>query len=168
MVDGGRQSIDRMTSATDYHPLSTNDYPTIRNHAMAVHTMTRVHFLPFLLLSLFFVACSGSRSGGAGSGMVHHVVMCWLKEPGNAEAREQLIRASHALESVPGVVRVHAGTALPSDRPVVDDSFDVGIVIVLKDTAALPDYLEHPTHRDLVGSVLQPFTQRVLIYDIVE
>lgn len=119
------------------------------------------------LLALSFAACSASKGGESAPGTVQHVVFCWLKEPGNEEARRKLIEASYSLTSIPGVVRVHAGTTLPSDRPVVDDSFDVGIVIVLENEEALPAYLENPAHKELVAAVLQPLTSRVLIYDIV-
>lgn len=124
-----------------------------------------------LALALTFAACTSStssKSGKAGSGMVQHVVLCWLKEPGNEQARQSLIDATYRLSSIPGVVRAHAGPAVPSDRPMVDASFDVGIVIVLENTAALPAYLQHPTHKQLLATVLQPLTERVLIYDIVE
>ena len=115
-----------------------------------------------------FVACSSSRNGSPGSGRVYHVVLCWLKDSGSADARRQLIDASYKLQSIPGVLEVHAGSAFPSERPIVDDSFDVGIVFVLKDREALAAYLENPTHKQVVATVLKPLAARVLIYDIQE
>lgn len=135
---------------------------------LTVRTGPPGRLLVSVACALALASCSSSRNGGADSGTVQHVVFCWLKEPGNNEARQKLIDASYRLASIPGVVRVHAGQTLPSERPVVDDSFDVGIVIVLENEAALPLYLEHPLHKELLATVLQPLTERVLIYDVIE
>ena len=129
-------------------------------------------YLPFLLpiLPLLFYACTGSGSASAGrgtSGGIEHVVLCWLKNPGSQEDRNRLIASATELETIPGVISVSAGPPLPSDRTVVDDSFDVGFVIVLKDSAALSAYLTHPTHLAAVRNILAPLVARTLIYDIV-
>ena len=117
---------------------------------------------------LSFAGCSSSEHSLRKAGQIQHVVMCWLKEPGNEEGRKKVIEASFGLRSIPGVVDVHAGPPLPSERPVVDDSFDVGVVIVLEDQTALSRYLGHPTHKAAVAEVLGPLSERILIYDIVE
>jgi hypothetical protein len=98
---------------------------------------------------------------------VHHVVICWLKEPGNPAAMEELVRVSKRFVEIPGVVSVSAGPTLPSDRPVVDSSYDVGILIVLQDEAALQTYLEHPIHRQALRETLQPLVDRIVVYDFV-
>ncbi len=127
-----------------------------------------IFFLALGLLLLFFGGCSSADQTVRRPGQIQHVVLCWLKEPGNAEARQRVVEASHTLKSIPGVVAVHAGAPLPSERPVVDDSFDVGVVIVVKDAGALQTYLEHPTHKKAVSEVLGPLSERILIYDILE
>lgn len=104
----------------------------------------------------------------AGPGVVHHLVICWLKEPGNAERRQQLIDASNTFRAIPGVLRVSAGRVLPSERPVVDSSYDVAVEIVLKDAAALERYLRDPRHVQAGREVLTPLTAKVVIYDFTE
>lgn len=101
-------------------------------------------------------------------GRVQHVVMLWLKEPGNAEARAALIRGSLELAAIPGVISIAAGTPLPSERPQVDDSFDVGVVFVFENAEAMHAYLAHPDHQRAVAEVLAPAVDRMLVYDIVE
>lgn len=101
-------------------------------------------------------------------GRVQHVVMLWLKEPGNAEARAKLIRASLELQSIPGVLSIAAGAALPSERPLVDDSFDVGVVFVFESAEAMHAYLAHPDHQRTVAEVVAPVVDRMLVYDFVE
>jgi hypothetical protein len=96
---------------------------------------------------------------------VTHVVLCWLKTPGDESQRKQLIDASRSFQKIPGVSLIAAGTAIPSTRPVVDSSFDVAIVMMFEDEAALRAYDAHPIHRQAVQDLLRPLTQRIQIYD---
>jgi heme-degrading monooxygenase HmoA len=104
---------------------------------------------------------------GRDSQPVEHVVVCWLKAPGNAAHRTQLIEASTAFRKVPGVKRVTAGVALQSSRPVVDDSFDVAVIITFADADALAAYEASDAHKEAVAKVLRPLVQRFVGYDIV-
>ena len=97
---------------------------------------------------------------------VTHVVFCWLKNPGNDADRQKLIDESDKFRKIPGVVSVTAGRAIPSTRPVVDSSFDVGVIITFKDEAALKAYETNPIHVKAVKDVLKPLSAKLLIYDI--
>jgi len=101
-------------------------------------------------------------------GAVTHVVLCWLKPPGDEAARQKIIDTSRTFATIPGVVSVTAGRALPSTRPVVDSSFDVAIVIRFTDEAALRAYDSHPTHKKAVDGVLKTLAGKSLIYDFVD
>ncbi len=57
------------------------------------------------------------------------------------------------------------GTAVASERPIVDSSFDVALVISFTDKAALDSYLTHPLHVQLVEQTLKPLVERILVYD---
>jgi hypothetical protein len=125
-----------------------------------------------LSLALLLIAAACSKppapppsADKATPATVHHVVVCWLKEPGNEIARAQLIGTSLGFKDLPGVVDVHAGTPLPSDRPVVDDSFDVAITMTFRDEAALRAYETHPAHKAAVENILKPLVARFVIYD---
>ncbi len=96
---------------------------------------------------------------------VTHVVLCWLKTPGDEAARRRVIEASHTFITMPGVVSVTAGTALLSTRPAVDPSFDVGVVMTFTDEAALRAYDAHPHHKRAVEEVLKPLVGKLVIYD---
>ena len=80
---------------------------------------------------------------------------------------QKLIDASYKLAAIPGVVNVLAGSPLPSERPVVDDSFDVGIIMVFENSDALHQYLENPIHKKATAEILAPLSERILIYDVV-
>jgi hypothetical protein len=97
---------------------------------------------------------------------VTHVVFVWLKAPGDAEARKKVVATSRTFATIPGVVSVNTGTALPSTRPVVDSSYDVAILMTFTDEAALRAYDQHPTHKKAVDEVLKPLAAKLQIYDI--
>ena len=123
----------------------------------------------FLLAAV--IVSAGCREAGereAASGTVRHVVICWLKEPGDRAARERIIEVSRGFAEIPGVLDVQAGRVLPSDRAIVDSTFDVAIVISFPDARALADYLEHPRHEEALRETLRPLVERIVVYDFVE
>jgi len=104
----------------------------------------------------------------AAKGKIHHVVLCWLKEPAYDEARNKIIAVSKQFKNIPGVLNVSVGRVLPSDRPVVDDSFDVAMVMTFADEKAMNAYINHPEHEKATRDVLLPLVKKILIYDFTE
>ena len=96
---------------------------------------------------------------------VSHVVVAWLKEPGNAQMREQFINASRALEQLPGVLSRHVSAAIPSERPKVDDTFDVAVTVTFKNAQALTNYMKSQKHKKMLKDQLKPLVNRVVIYN---
>ncbi|HEX8523189.1 MAG TPA: Dabb family protein [Tepidisphaeraceae bacterium] len=97
---------------------------------------------------------------------ITHVVICWLKQPGNAQIRQQLITESKKLRDIPGVVDVSAGTAIPSTRPVVDSSYDLALVFTFRNEQDLNHYLTHPRHQQLLKDHIRPQVDHYKVYDI--
>jgi hypothetical protein len=122
--------------------------------------------IPSLRVLLCLLLCLPlSFSAGADSQPLEHVVIVWLKQPGDQDAQRRIIAASQALTSIPGVVALRVGTAVASERPIVDSSFDVALVVSFSDRAALDSYLTHPLHVQLVETTLKPLVERILVYD---
>jgi hypothetical protein len=96
---------------------------------------------------------------------VAHVVLVWLKKPGDPAGRDAIVRSSKSLWSIPGVVSVRAGPAIPSDREVVDSTYDVGLVVLFSDEAAMRAYGSHPVHQRMVEEVIKPHVERYRVYD---
>jgi hypothetical protein len=120
-----------------------------------------------LTLLVSMSACTSARKDARPpSGTVAHVVVCWLKQPGDEAARQAMIDRSREFATLPGVVRVTAGRAIPSDRPTVDSSYDVAVLITFRDRAALQAYDVHPIHRKAVAEVLKPLAAKVVLYDL--
>jgi hypothetical protein len=96
---------------------------------------------------------------------LEHIVIVWLQEPGNAEHRARIISESQVLREIPGVTGLRAGNMLPSQRPIVDSSYDVALIVSLQDASALADYLSHPLHVKLVEETLKPLVKQIQVYD---
>lgn len=96
---------------------------------------------------------------------IHHVVLCWLKEPGNLDHQSKIIEATKTFRDIPGVLDAQAGTTVPSNRAIVDDSFDVGILIIVADEDSLRSYLEHPVHQEAKNEILVPLVDKIVVYD---
>ena len=127
--------------------------------------MLKRYVLPSLVL-LSLTACSNVHCPFQPAGQVNHVVICWLKDPGNEAQRQQIIDRSNDFKKIPGVISVRAGRAIPSTRPVVDSTFDVALVVTFKDEAAMRAYDRNPIHVKAVNEVLKPLAGKLVIYDI--
>jgi hypothetical protein len=119
-----------------------------------------------LLTLLASTGCSGF--GSRHDGALQHVVLIWLKDAGNAGQRAKIIEVSKSFLDIPGVLDVQAGKAVASDRDIVDDSFDVGLLVVVPDERRLAEYLAHPIHQRAKNDVLLPLVEKILVYDIRE
>ena len=96
---------------------------------------------------------------------VVHVVMVWLKEPGNAEHRQRIVDAARGFEAIPGVIDVSVGEVVPSDRPIVDDSFDVGLYLTFSSVEAMQTYLADDRHQQALREIFRPLSERYIVYD---
>lgn len=121
------------------------------------------------LMMIFLIAMAGCSTLREPHGdRVHHVVVCWLKDSGNAAERSQIMEASRLFREIPGVVDVRVGEVLPSDRDIVDDSFDVAITVSFANAHSLAEYLVHPIHQKARDEVLLPVVSRIVVYDFKE
>lgn len=97
--------------------------------------------------------------------MFSHVVMFWT-DPAQPNAADELIAgANQYLRDIPGVVFFHVGKMVPSHRPVVEQSYQVGLNVVFKDKAAQDAYQDHPAHVEFVQKIFKRVCSKVVIYD---
>ena len=99
---------------------------------------------------------------------INHVVLCWLKEPGNTVHRQQIIHQSKQFSQIPGVLEIRTGEVIPSDRKIVDDSFDVAIYLTFADSEKMNAYITHPEHKKAVKEVIKPLVKKIVVYDFLE
>lgn len=120
-----------------------------------------------LLLTALLTSCAQlGYQKAPKAGEVEHVVLIWLKAHGNPAQCDKIVAATKDFQkNIPGILSISAGSALPSDRPVVDDSFDIALVMRFESQAALASYEKHPVHTKAVTEVLKPLAARILVYD---
>jgi len=129
--------------------------------------MTRLRQLLCLLVFITLSACAGTQQPPSTPPTpLQHIVVVWLKEPGNEKHRQQLLKASQRLTEIPGIISVQGGTVISSNRTVVDSSFDIALVIQMRDRDVLNRYAQHPLHQQLLKEVFKPLIEHYRVYDV--
>ena len=98
---------------------------------------------------------------------VYHIVLIWLKTYRNEMRINKIINASKELKNLPGVLEVTTGKVLRSSRVIVDDTFDVSVIIKFASKDYLNDYLVHPIHVKIANEVIKPLANKITVYDTV-
>ena len=131
--------------------------------------------LPLLLLLTLFGMTSAAQAqtdGNPKQQKAFHVVIIWLKQHGDADARRQYIEGSKRLAKLPGVLAYNIGTATAVKREgsshAVDSSYDIAVSSTFENIEALENYLNHPQHHQVVQEVLKPLVAKYRAYDFVE
>jgi hypothetical protein len=84
--------------------------------------------------------------------MFVHTVYFWLKPGTTDAAREQLVGDCVAcLKKIPSVRQLWVGKPAMTPRTVVDNTYDVGLTVVLDDAAGHDTYQVHPLHLEFVA-----------------
>jgi hypothetical protein len=98
------------------------------------------------------------------NGRITHVVLFWLKRPGNVNDQNVLIRAARSFHRMKGVSDVRVGRSLPVERPV-EQSFDVGVVITFENAGALKKFERNQRHQQIMETALRPLVRRYIVYN---
>ncbi len=99
--------------------------------------------------------------------MFIHVVYFWMKPEATDAARQQLVAdAKEYLGKIPTVRHLWAGRPAMTPREVVDNSYDVGLCVVLDDSAGHDVYQVHELHKEFIARNKEQWA-RVQIYDFV-
>ncbi len=98
--------------------------------------------------------------------MVHHVFF-WLKQPGSAADRQQLIEGLRTLAAIKEVKQLLIGTPASTEkREVVDNSYDVSELMYFDDVAGQDAYQVHPIHKAFVEKYSHLW-EKVVVYDML-
>ena len=84
-----------------------------------------------VLLCIYMLGCVSVAEPNQIEGEIVHVVLIWLHESGNEEQVNQVISISRELIDIPEVQEIRVGRSIPSHRAIADESFDVGLYIIL-------------------------------------
>ena len=97
---------------------------------------------------------------------VTHVVVVWLNDEYNTpEGIDDTIARQEVLREIPGLLSLTVGKMIPSERPIVDSSYQFASVFQFESAEAMHTYLSHPIHVEFVDTVGKPRSARTLVYD---
>jgi hypothetical protein len=97
--------------------------------------------------------------------MFVHVVYFWTKDGTPDSAKQQLVEDCRKyLGDIPTVRHLWTGRPAMTPRDVVDNSYDVGLCVVLDDSAGHDVYQDHPLHKEFIARN-KPNWKRVQVYD---
>ncbi len=96
--------------------------------------------------------------------LLHHVVLVWLKEP-QEQIINDIVTHTSDLAAIPQVKSVYVGRPVENPRPVVDTSYDVGIIVTFENFEALQQYLKHPVHTGFVSRYVKAHLEKLVVYD---
>lgn len=98
--------------------------------------------------------------------IVHHVFF-WLKQPGSAADRDQLVAGLRALARIPVIRSLQIGVPASTEhRDVVDASFDVSELMIFDNVADQKVYQDHPIHQDFIAKCGHLW-RKVIVYDML-
>ena len=99
--------------------------------------------------------------------MFVHVVLFWMNDGAPDGARAQLAEDCQTyLAKIPTVRQLWAGRPAMTPREVVDNSYDVGLCVVLDDDAGHDVYQRHELHMEFIRRN-KPNWKRVQVYDFI-
>lgn len=133
-------------------------------HAKQDGFMIRICISIITLCATLF-ACASTATFKTQENTAVHVVLVWLKQPANKEHIQQVIEASNQLKEIQYIQEMRIGKSIPSDRTIVDDSFDVGLYMIFLNQEDMQRYLDHPDHKNAVKTVLKPLASKIQVYD---
>ena len=97
--------------------------------------------------------------------MFVHTVYFWMRDGSTDAARRQLVEDCRTyLAKIPTVRHLWAGRPAMTPRDVVDNSYDVGLTVVLDDAAGHDVYQAHDLHVQFITRN-KPNWKRVQVYD---
>lgn len=118
-----------------------------------------------LKCSVGISACATKFCGDNPDRMFSHVVIFWT-DPAQPNAADELIAgANQYLKPIPGVLTFQIGKMVGSHRPVVDQTYQVALILVFPTKQAEVDYQVHPLHVEFIEKCFKRVCKKVLVYD---
>lgn len=97
--------------------------------------------------------------------MFVHSVYFWLKRDMRPDAVPEFESDLKALQEIETVKAFYTGSPAPTDRPIIDQTYDYALILVFENKADHDTYQTHPLHDTFVANNSQYFL-KVQIYDV--
>ena len=99
--------------------------------------------------------------------MFVHTVYFWVNPGVGQEAVAAMARdCRELLGKMPMVKHLWAGVPAGTQRPVVDNSYALGLTVILDDSTGHDAYQAHPQHKEFIARHKQHWS-RIQVYDFV-
>ena len=126
----------------------------------------QIQRVALVLVTALLLLTQWACSSVAADRPVTHVVIVWLNDEFNTpEGVADTIQRQEVLRGIPGLLSLTVGTMIPSERPIVDSSYQFASVFRFESVRAMEAYLSHPVHVEFVETVGKPRSERTLVYD---
>jgi hypothetical protein len=133
--------------------------------------MSAARLLVFVA-AVLLVSLAGCDRGDHRTGSptaIQQVGLVWLKQAGDANARQKIIDAVHEFgRSIPGIESATVGETDGEGGPYSDASFDVCFILTFKDEDSRQRYNKHPVHEKAAKEVFLPLSAKLLFYRFVQ
>lgn len=97
--------------------------------------------------------------------MLIHNVFFWLKDDLNSEDKVTFQASLESLKGIQSAKAVYVGTpAETPERPVIDNSYDACLTVILEGMAEHDAYQVDPLHTSFIETC-KPYWKQVKIYD---
>jgi hypothetical protein len=97
---------------------------------------------------------------------IHHVYF-WLNNPTSSSDRDTLIAGLRKLSSVKSIHQCHIGVPANTNRPVIDSTYAVSLLLTFKNDADQASYQTDPDHLAFVAEC-KSLWSKVIVYDSVD
>ncbi len=127
----------------------------------------RLRIAMFLTCIALALAPTGAQAVATRSGQVTHVMLFWLKRPGNVDDQNYLLRALRTLRRARGVNDIRVGRPLLLDRSSVEQSFDLGLIMTFRDREAFSKFERDQQREQAIDAMLRSLVRQYTVYNFV-
>ena len=97
---------------------------------------------------------------------IHHVYF-WLKNTGNIEDRNQLVKGLKKLSNAVTIKQFHIGVPAQTNREVIDSTYAVSWMLIFENDADQAIYQTDPVHLKFIEECAHLWS-KVVVYDAVD
>jgi len=95
-----------------------------------------------------------------------HSVYFWLKDDVTSEQHNEFVEVLRGLENIKSVEAIEVGEPAGTPRDIVDNSYDVALLVYFKDRAGHDLYQVDTIHTQAI-TVFEDWIKEIVIYDAI-
>ena len=95
-----------------------------------------------------------------------HAVYFWLHDTVTDAQKEEFISLLRSFKKINSVKRIYVGHPAGTPRTVVDNTYDIALIVQFQDKAGHDDYQTDQIHKDAIR-IFEGWIEDIRIYDMV-